>query len=163
VQLAAAKNAHLKRSNSYCCDADPYTNEIWHEFYVPEVSDERLTDLPDLPFPFVLNLGNGGYTEAGLRELKKLKNLAGLTGIGVVTDAGMKEIKQFRSLTRLQLAATDAGLQGIRKLVNLNYLELYSENLSDAGLAEIGELKNLVYLSLKNAKVTDANLKRLKN
>ena len=56
---------------------------------------------------------------------------------------------------------TDAGLQGLAPLKNLNELRLDDTQVTDAGLKELAPLKNLTAIYLKNTKATDEGVKEL--
>src|SRR5262249_44844721 len=78
--------------------------------------------LPGKPVVGVV-LSNTAVTDAGLKELKELKNLVflSLSDTGV-TDAGLKELKELKSLEALVLndtLVTDAGLKELKELKSL--------------------------------------------
>ena len=81
-------------------------------------------------------------TDAGLKELARLKNLTTLGLVGTqVTDVGLKELGTLKNLTRLSLAArtvTDAGLKELARLKNLTTLDLGYTKVTDAGLKGAG-------------------------
>src|SRR5262249_47050285 len=62
-----------------------------------------------------VNLGGTKVTDAGLKELKELKNLRELNlGDTQVTGAGLKELKELKNLQGLDLSygeVTDVGLK----------------------------------------------------
>ncbi len=194
AQLAAAKEAYAKHGASYRCYTDPRTKQTTHLFIMPdEATDANLKDLPDLPFRFALILGGTGelshlklsndseVTDAGLNELKELKNLTELSLFNTnVTDAGLKELKDLKNLVRLDLGSTSiigievngaplkhsrvtgAGLTELKDLKKLSELSLFNTKVTDAGLKEIKELKNLTELNLGATYVTDVGMKDLK-
>src|SRR5437870_2879959 len=83
-----------------------------------------------------VNLGGTKVTDAGLKELKQVKQLTDLNLDDTpVTDAGLKELKHFKQLTALDLKATP---------------------VTDAGLKELKDLKQLTSLWLGGTPVTDA-------
>ena len=90
--------------------------------------DGTLPQLPSVQVPFGLDLGDTQVTDAGLKELKELKNLTLLDLGGTqVTDAGLKELKDLKNLTSLDLGGTqvtDAGLKELKDLKNLTSLDL---------------------------------------
>src|SRR5207249_4603172 len=113
-----------------------------------------------------VNLGGlfpGKVTDAGLKELKHLKQLTTLDLHGAnVTGAGLKEVKDLKQLTSLNLGGTkvtDAGLKELADLKQLTYLNLWQTQVTGAGLKELTDLKQLTKLSLGGTKVTDAGLK----
>jgi RNA polymerase sigma factor (sigma-70 family) len=165
-QLAAAKKEYAKFGAG--SGARKTIGPTILVFTMPrKTTDADLKGLPDLPFHFGLHLmGNSLVTDAGMKELKGLKNLTELNLFGTqVTDAGLKEIKELKNLTELNLRATnvtDVGLGELKELKNLNFLFLGNTKVTDAGMKELKELKNLNFLFLDNTKVTDAGMKELK-
>jgi hypothetical protein len=82
--------------------------------------DFRAGKLPPVGGAFGLDLTQASMTDAGLKELKDLKNLAALDlgGNTRVTDAGLRELKDLKNLTYLNLTGarvTDAGLKELRE------------------------------------------------
>src|SRR5262245_11608864 len=72
-----------------------------------------------------------------------------------VTDAGLKELKKLKSLVWLGLSGTkvtDTGLKELKELGHLQYLDLSKTAITDAGLKELKELKNLEDLYLTSTK-----------
>ena len=77
-----------------------------------------------------------------MKELAQLTNLRWLDlGDTRVTDAGVKELSKLRNLQFLNLPhnadVTDAGLMAIRELVNLERLSLSRTRITDKGLKEL--------------------------
>lgn len=85
-----------------------------------------------------VTLKNSPVTDAGLRELKDLKNLAGLTLAGTqVTPAGLKVLTEFEKLTLLVLGGpevTDAHLEELSAVKSLTGLTLFRTSVTPAGL-----------------------------
>ena len=104
-QIAVAKEAYTKLGADHIIETDRLNNQPIHAFRMPlATSDANLKGLPRVPFPFVLILDNSDITDAGLKELKNLKNLTGLqVSYTEVSDVGLKELKDFKNLTKLQL------------------------------------------------------------
>jgi hypothetical protein len=82
-----------------------------------------------------------------------------------VTDAGLEHL---RGLTQLQVLSldgtpvTNAGLEHLRGLTQLQVLDLDSTHLTDAGLEHLRGLTQLKELALHNTPVTDAGLGHLR-
>jgi uncharacterized protein YjbI with pentapeptide repeats len=88
-------------------------------------------------------------------------NLSGTT----VTDAGLEHLKGLTQLQELSLTDTKvsgAGLEHLKELTNLQRLDLMHTEVTDAGLEGLKELTNLKGLNLWGTKVTDAGLERLR-
>jgi len=81
------------------------------------------------------------------------------------TDKGLAELANCRLLEDLSIGSigiTDAGMDHIAKLTNLNRLHMFGcDNLTDAGLAKLAPLKSLRNLDISHAKITFAGLARL--
>src|SRR5205807_667167 len=79
-----------------------------------------------------------------------------LTGTQV-TDAGLKELKDLKQLTTLDLTdavVTDAGLEELKHLKQLTTLNLNATPVTGAGLKELKDLKQLTTLYLSHTPVT---------
>ena len=75
-----------------------------------------------------------------------------------VTDAGLKELKDLKQLTSLDLTwtwGTAAVLKELKDLKQLTSLDLSGTGVTDAGLKELKDLKQLTTLYLGGTKVTD--------
>jgi hypothetical protein len=121
--------------------------------------------LPQPDRGFGLSLGYARVTDAGLKELARLKRLEELDlDAARVTDAGLKELVRLKELHALNLdatALTDAGLKELARLKKLRSLGLKQTGVTDAGLKELAGLKRLRSLGLGNTRVTDVGLKEL--
>src|SRR5262249_53510022 len=84
--------------------------------------------LPAVGVQFGLDLDSTKLTDAGLKDVKELKNLTALSLLRTeVTDAGLKDLLELKYLTSLQLGSTevtDAGLKDLKVLKNLTALHL---------------------------------------
>src|SRR5215475_10522525 len=63
-----------------------------------------------------------------------------------ITDAGLKELKELKNLQEVVLfrtAITDAGLKELKELKSLQWLHLGFTKITDAGLKKLKELKSL--------------------
>jgi mono/diheme cytochrome c family protein len=101
---------------------------------------------------------------AMLRPVSEQIAWLGLAGTQV-TDAGLAQIKDLKNLRRLHLektGITDAGLVHLKGLTELRYLNLYGTKVTDAGLEHLKGLKNLQKLYLWQTEVTDAGEKAFK-
>jgi hypothetical protein len=118
----------------------------------PKTSDEDLKKLPSISFAFGLVLADTKVTNAGLKEIAKLKNLDRLNLNNTkITDAGLKEIANLLGLATLHLAhtqVTDAGLKEIAPLKNLTNIDLSFTNVTDIGVSEIATFNKLTILNI---------------
>jgi internalin A len=131
------------------------------------VTDADLIEIKELGKLASLYLSSprSTITDAGLKELRPLKNLTRLElGFANITDAGLKELKGFGKLTRLSLKntrITDAGVRQLADHKNLIDFNLGDTRITDSALKELRGFKNLTTLDLRNTAVTDAGLKDL--
>jgi hypothetical protein len=105
-----------------------------------------------------------------LKDCPKLETLA-LGGMyqNHVTDDGIQKLKDMKFLVYLDILgtrATDIGLGHIKGLSSLTYLAMGNHHvrsdITDAGLANLAGMKKLETLIIANAGVTDAGLEHLK-
>jgi internalin A len=98
-------------------------------------------------------------------------DLPGTSVVGVdfrraaITDAELKELKKLRNLQSLNLSGTrvtDAGLKTLKDLASLQSLDLVGTRVTDAGLKDLKDLKSLRVLLLDRTRVSDAGVKELK-
>jgi RNA polymerase sigma factor (sigma-70 family) len=138
-----------------------------HAAVFEQATDNLLKKIPDFPFAFGVCLPSTEVTDAGMKEIAKLRNLSALMLIDTkVTDLGLRKIATLSSLRFLyldQTKVTDAGLKELAALKNLQVLSLDQTKITDVGLKELGNLKDLRLLSLDKTNVTDTGLKELGN
>ena len=102
----------------------------------------------------------GKLTKKYLEQVTRLV----LNGTKKVTDAGLKEVAKLKQLKGLYLEGTDitdAGLKEVAKLKQLNFLALNLTLITDAGLKEVAKLKQLRFVNLEDTKVTKAGVDQL--
>jgi hypothetical protein len=81
-----------------------------------------------------------------------------------VSDATLEQIEGLEQLEELYLddsLVTDEGLFRLRGLKNLKFLALANTQVTDAGLANLAGLSKLTYLQLSGTQITDAGLVHL--
>ena len=161
---------------------------------LPALRSNRISPgvLKSLPAPrkgFALFV-KGGFSREGLKELEhlktikwlylmasfpneSLKNLSALDklatlmindGRGQITDAGLEELAKLKQLESLGLQGvniTQAGVATLAEMDNLHSLTLPGSKITDTGLKELGRLNNLKVLELSGSKITDAGLGEL--
>ncbi len=104
-------------------------------------TDQDLAGLGEFTFLTVLSLGDTKVTEAGLTQLKGLKNLRAL------------------ELYKMKLSA--AAFKGLSQLPNLEFLNLAGTGITDEELKEIANIKSLKVLILAGANVSNTGLQAL--
>jgi len=172
-QIRDAKASFSAIGGRYKAGTHPTTAKTTHTFLLFRATDADLKKLPEVPFPFELYIRDGvteKVTDAGLEELKNLKNLAGLTlsDTSKVKGEGLKELKGLNNLYHLALDGVPlynsaAGLENLKELKALKVLSLSGFSwVDDKQFKHIKELKNLEELSLNHVGVTDNGLEHLK-
>lgn len=154
----------------------------------PDLGNDDLHSLENLPNLETLSLTNTAVTDAGIPALKKLKKLRdlGLQSVAVtgstlkelsdlhgltlggpqITDASLRELKNLPNLESLILpftSVTDAGLKELEALDRLKELYLVNSGVHGEGLRQLRSLKNLRALSLAHSEITDAGLAGLRD
>jgi|ERR1051325_8556755 hypothetical protein len=143
--------------------------------------------LPEVPYPFKLDLRGSDVTDAGIGELRHLQNLVWLDLCRTkVTHAGVKELAPLKKLKTLEIDTelmTDETLRTLRSIDLLHALcrargkhdarpfsaeavialDLYHTPVTDKGLNELVVLKNLQVLHLWDTKTTDAGIANFRN
>ena len=166
--------------------ANLQTLKIW-DSTITDAGMEHLKGLTNLES---LYLTGTQITDAGLVHLKRLTNLESLDLGGTkITDAGLvllrgmnlnslsmpKEAKTDLGLKHYLAAIepptylnfedwgiTDAGLVHLKRLTNLQSLDLGGTKITDAGLVDLKGITNLLQLDLDETQITDAGLVHLK-
>ena len=102
----------------------------------------------------------GKLTKKYLEEVTRLV----LNDTKKVTDAGLKEVAKLRQLKGLYLEGTDitdAGLKEVTKLKQLNFLALNLTQITDLGLKGVAKLKQLRFVNLEDTNITESGVAKL--
>jgi len=78
-----------------------------------------------------------------------------------VTDAGLKELGKLKTLHLLNLDSTNVGDAGVAALTghqNLRAINLHYTDITEAGLQELAKLKNLKSINLNGVQVSSGAL-----
>jgi Leucine-rich repeat (LRR) protein len=133
----------------------------------PGLTDADFAQLAALPVLDLIEIA-GAITDEGMKHLKSFKSLRGLsidcTGKRKVTDAGLQWLKDVPELQQFQVRSdqiTDAGLSALEAVPNLTLLALPSSRVTLADTLAVGQLKKLKVLSLINCPITDAGMKEI--
>ena len=125
---------------------------------------KRLPDLEVLEFNCTQISDAGLANLAGLARLKELFLKYEQPDKLRVTDAGLEYLNSLTNLQILDLSGTQvtgSGLEYLTNLTNLRHLLLENTQVTDAGLEHLIGLKNLESLDLSGTQVTDAGLVKL--
>ena len=148
------------------------------EFGGPQLSAAGLASLPELTKLEHLGFSSTHIDDRGLANLKDLPQLRGLSFYCCrgITDEGVAHLAGLKNLKSLQLyredslfkpdpkekLVTDAGLENVKGLAELEYLNLMGQDITDTGLERLKGLTNLKKLYVSGDGITDAGLGHLK-
>ena len=125
----------------------------------PLAREMSLNKIPGLTLDFC--------TDSNLKDLGDLKDLRWLDLINTsITDAGLEYLKGMTELEVLYLNGTritGAGMVNFKNLKKLRWLELAKTSITDAGLEYLKGLTELEVLYLNGTKITDAGIFNLKD
>jgi Leucine-rich repeat (LRR) protein len=136
------------------------------------VTDEGLKQIANCQDLRVLMFWNNPkITDASMQTISQLERLHSLEAGGPLCgDAGLAYISEMEELRELKLAdyrdtpgITDAGMQHIGKLENLELLSLQNASITDEGLRHLEKLKSLKTLDLTRTNVSAAGVARLQS
>ena len=108
----------------------------------------------------------GGFRDADLSHLVRLRQIRRLHLIHHGTDNSLKLLKDLQTLEELELRYTQVtgeGLKHLAGLTNLKVLRLSESRIDDAGLKHLIGLKNLEQLNLDRSRITGLGLAHLKD
>lgn len=114
----------------------------WLHLEGPEVTDETLRSVAQLPRLRTLHLNKTGITEAGLQELAKMRSL--------------------RTLTLQTQQVSDATVALAAEMPELREFEVYSALVTDASLDSLGRARHLERLWFEDTDVTEEGLERFR-
>ena len=133
-----------------------------------DMSDEALEPISKLESLEQLNLMGHKLTEAGVVHLQGLKNLKQLLLQNtLVGDRGLEKLATMTALQRLYLNGsfgiliTDAGVEHLRKLHDLEVLNLNQAGITDRCLETLGDMPSLHEVWLQSTAVTDVGVAKL--
>ena len=111
---------------------------------------QRDESSPDKPIIGV-EINNPATSDADLARLKEFPHLQSFTASGKFTDAGLEHLASLTDLQTLELASnkiTDVGVAHLKPLVKLQVLRLHGAKVTDAGLANLLPFEGLLTLDL---------------
>jgi hypothetical protein len=128
-------------------------NRLPTQAELDRLANEVLVAIPSIKKSTEITLPNDGEEGAIITALEKL-------GAKVEVDASSPDQSGIR-VTLSSDSLTDADLELVSRLPQLQRLDILASNITDAGLVHIEGMTTLRMLSLKGSKVTDAGLKNL--
>ncbi len=116
-----------------------------------------------------MNLTRSSVTDNALLHIVNMKALRTLNLEGTkVSDKGLRFLRKIPNLETLELSVHDPGViisddsaEALGKITTLRKLSLGGVKITDAGLKHIGALTRLENLALDHTKVTNAGLAHL--
>ena len=144
------------------CGGNRELGDVGSWFWVASMLVLVIASIVGLPRQLVVQRGVGNvYEYAGeVFDAHRIKDLARTQ----ITDAGLEHLKGLTQLQALFLDSTqitDAGLVYLKGLTKLEFLRLQFTQITDAGLVHLKGLTGLQTLELSNTKVTDAGVAEL--
>jgi hypothetical protein len=128
--------------------------------------DYRPSDNPFVPLPRRLS---GPAPPAWLQGMLGVDFFSDVVSLSLsgpkITDAVLEQLEGLTQLESLELSTTkitDAGVKHLKALTRLRELELHGSQVTDAALEHLAGLTQLRRLDLHGTKVTGAGLKYLK-
>jgi hypothetical protein len=164
----AAVDAILKGggrvSYDYQRDWDNHSNDIAHPpgpDWLRNLLGEHL---------FVTAVAAEVYSDEGARHFEDLPKLEYAILLGPhITDRALTHLVALHRLENLCIAGylgdcqvTDTGLQNLRGLAQLKYLNIAGAKVTDAGMVSLGDLTQLESLGVTSTHVTCAGLEALR-
>lgn len=140
--------------------------------FCSRITDVGLENLQGLQSLKVLILTGTPVTHVGVQKLVPIKSLIAvdLEACDGIDDAACEPLGEMRQLRALVLKKTgfeagrisSVGLNRLRKLREIELLNLYGNNFEDAGLESLGQLLKLRELNLSLLAITDGALEHLR-
>lgn len=138
------------------------------DFASATLDDSVCVALSRCPSLTDVTLESARITDRGFKAICSMKNLQRLDILALVTDQGATDIKNLKHLKSLTLkefiggALSEAGLQVLSSLTDLEDLTLVLDGKVADHLAEtVSRLKKLKRLTLSGSRITDEGLKSL--
>ena len=119
---------------------------------------ERFPDLARFsPHTWHLHIPWSSFSDSDMPVMRQFLFVTTLQiGRTQVTDEGLRELRDRYYLTRITLPRkiTDAGLDHVRRLPMLEFLDLSGTQVTDDGLAKLHNVKSLEWIALTGSRVT---------
>jgi hypothetical protein len=124
------------------------------EFHDTAVSGEGLKALKKLPKLDTLVIRDSIIDDDGMQGLQALANLQKLTlNDTEITGSGLKYLKKLSKLKYLDIAKNKEidtkGIEGIKELTDLEYLNLSNTKINNKGVEQLKGLTKLKHLNLQ--------------
>lgn len=145
------------------------------------ITDEMLINIAKIKTLREINLWNTQITNKGLKIIGTMESLEGLQiGATDISDEGLKFISGLKNLRLLSLTTsnrmkggqvgtassdnpniTDKGIEYIKDLSKLKYLDISATNVTDSSVDTLSQMKQLERLGITNTKITKLGLSKL--
>ena len=150
----------------YLVDLKQLNSVLLNAGQATEIGLQYLAELPELER---LHLKSSKIlitddTLANLHLLPQLRHLVAANSTGV-TDAGMEHVTKLKNLESLNLTGTavgDAGVKQLSRLTNLQLFALDRTAVSDSSVVHLSEMSNLHYLLVQKTAITKQGATALK-
>jgi Leucine-rich repeat (LRR) protein len=130
-----------------------------------QLTNEGLAPLITLPNLMLLSISGNRITDAGMTYVGQMHGLRTLVLNCDITDAGIEMLAGLPNLEQLDLTQskiTDAGVAKLRNFPKLNTLILNGTQITNQSLTTLVELKALQQLYLGNTAIDDGAVESLK-
>jgi hypothetical protein len=136
-QLKQANDDFARIGATYAAFTDSQTKRFSHRFILaPFKQDTDLKKVPNPSFAFALSLSGNNLTDAGMKELKNLKNITTLIPTGSITDKTLRTLREIGLLHALNRATAEDGKRPTAPK-EVTSLHLASTGVTDEGLKEL--------------------------
>ncbi len=138
---------------------------IWN---AAEITDAGIAHLKDLKRLRVIHLDHSRVTDRALGALAQLPALEEMAlQSNQFTDRGLDLLRGNRSLKKLcvglgQGKITDAGMEPVATLANLELLDIQGSEVTDAGLERLEAMPNLKEIWASRTRITAGGANRIK-
>lgn len=133
-----------------------------------QLEEYALTAIKDITTLEKLDAHNTGLTDTGMNAIRGLKKLK-ILSIHInpeITDAGMQNLNDMTQLEQVNLARldiSDKGIKFVENNPNLNYLKISETGVSDASLPLLKALKQMTNLYVKKTNLSETGIQELQD
>jgi internalin A len=139
--------------------------EELHIMFAKGITDAGLKEIAKIKSLKVLNLPQGKFGDDGVKELAALTNLEELSvshGVGDVGIYPLKDLKKLRKFSATNCKVGDGAMKTLSELPEMRVLILYGSAVTDLGYGYIGKMQKLEELQT-SYNITDKGMAELGN